>query len=185
MLGARQAGKTGENLPASATTPEAAERVLAIAACYFKTQAYWLKTSAPTSPLTQSDPTVGAMTCAYALVLGQLLQGEALDSQLSGKLMKQVQTGALPFHHIVSPNMQMPKGQETPPQTGEYASPDALLTVSSIAQGVQEQQVQVEPAWKVSPAVRPTLRGVPPASCCLSPRRTLQRTILKMRSYMP
>ncbi len=147
---ARQAGKNWGEFASVSDNTEAAERVLAIAACYFKNPSLLAKNVSANIALTQSDPTVGAMTCAYALVLGQLLQGEALDSQLSGKLMKQVQTGALPFHHIVSPNMQMPKGQETPPQAGEYASPDALLTVSSIAQGVQEQQVQVEPAWKVS-----------------------------------
>lgn len=126
---ARQAGNGWNQVASLSDNTEAAERVLAIAALYFNNPNAIAEKVSSNTALTQSDPTVGAMTCAYALVLGQLLQGEALDDQLSSKLMNLFMNKALPFH---------------------YASPDALLTVSSIAQAVQQQEVRIEPAWKVS-----------------------------------
>lgn len=131
---ARQEGQEWGCIASLADNTEAAERIIALAAFYANSpRALAIYASANTA-LTQSDPTVGAMTVAYALVLGQLINGEPLDAKLSGKLMELSEQGELPFHN----------------NGGNFASPDALLTVSSIAQAVQDEGILIEPAWKVS-----------------------------------
>ena len=126
---ARQQHKAWGNIASNADNTEAAERVLAIAALYFNDPEKLLENVNANTSLTQSDAIVGAMTAAYALILGQLIQGHPLDSKLSGKLIALIQANTLQF---------------------PFSSPDALLTVSSIAAAVQEQNVNIEPAWKVS-----------------------------------
>lgn len=126
---ARQQHKAWDNVASNADNTEAAERILALAALYFNDPKKLSSSINANVALTQSDPTIGALTCAYGLVLGQLIQGHALDSTLSGKLMSLFQTGKLSF---------------------PFPSPDALLTVSSIASAVQDHNVRIEPAWKVS-----------------------------------
>lgn len=147
---ARKLGKPWGEIASLADNTEAAERILAIAAYYAKDPKAISQHVCENIALTQSDPTVGAMTLAYALVLGQLIQGEPLDSLLSNKLMNLSKELELPFHTTVSDNMAPPKGERKAIQMGHFASPDALLTVSSIAQAVQEQKVSIDPAWKVS-----------------------------------
>jgi hypothetical protein len=101
--------------------------------------------------LTQVDDTVVSMTVAYGAVLGMLVQGHALDAQLSGKLMRLVSKGELPFHHITSENLQPPRpGDPDPPRAGRFASPDALLTPSYMAAAAVDPAIRIEPAWKVS-----------------------------------
>lgn len=126
---ARQQQQAWGSVASDADNTEAAERVLAIAALYFNNPDKLIENVNANTSLTQSDSIVGAMTCAYALILGQLLQGQPLDSHLSGKLMALIQAKKLIF---------------------PFTSPDALLTVSSIAAAVQEHNVCIEPAWKVS-----------------------------------
>src|SRR5699024_6104302 len=84
------------------------------------------------------------------VVLGQLIEGDALDAGLSGRLMAMVKAGDLPFHAVTSGHLDVPEGKEAALVAGQFASPDALLTVSSIAQAVQDQHVAIDPAWKVS-----------------------------------
>jgi hypothetical protein len=101
--------------------------------------------------LTQTDPAIVAMTVAYGAVLGLLVQGHALNEHLSGKLMRLVNKGELPFHHITSENLQPPRpGDSDPPRSGMFASPDALLTPSYMAAAAADQDIRIEPAWKVS-----------------------------------
>src|SRR5690606_28587168 len=101
--------------------------------------------------LTQSDEMVAAMTVAYGAVLGLLIQGHALDTSLSGKLMNLVKSGALPFHAVTGDNLQPPRpGDPDPPRAGRFASPDALLTPSYMAAAVADPDIRIEPAWKVS-----------------------------------
>jgi hypothetical protein len=91
------------------------------------------------------------MTVAYGAVLGMLVQGHALNSHLSGKLMRLVNKGELPFHHITSENLQPPRaGDPDPPKAGRFASPDALLTPSYMAVAATDPEIRIEPAWKVS-----------------------------------
>ncbi len=91
------------------------------------------------------------MTVAYGAVLGMLVQGHALNAHLSGKLMRLVNRGELPFHHITNEDLQPPgPGDPDPPRAGRFASPDALLTPSYMAQAAHDPDIRIEPAWKVS-----------------------------------
>ena len=140
-------GQTGGH----ADTTEAIERTLAIAVCYANDPARLAGAIADNTALTQADDTVVSMTVAYGAVLGLLVQGQRLDSKLSGKLMNLVKNGALPFHAVTRENMQPPQpGDPDPPRAGRFASPDALLTPSYMAMAAADPDIRIEPAWKVS-----------------------------------
>jgi ADP-ribosylglycohydrolase len=140
-------GQTGG--PADDT--EAVERTLALAIRFARQPARLAGTITANTMLTQNDPAVVAMTVAYGAVLGLLVQGHTLNSHLSGKLMRQVNKGELPFHHITSENLQPPRtGDPDPPRAGMFASPDALLTPSYMAAAAADPDIRIEPTWKVS-----------------------------------
>ncbi|MBX9916259.1 MAG: ADP-ribosylglycohydrolase family protein [Nitrosomonas sp.] len=140
-------GKTGGH----ADTTEAIERTLALAVRYAFQPAELAATVASNTHLTQIDDTVISMTVAYAAVLSMLMQGHALDAALSGKLMKLVKKGKLPFHAVTFTDLQPPRpGDPDPPRAGRFASPDALLTPSYMAQAAADEGIRIEPAWKVS-----------------------------------
>lgn len=140
-------GQTGGH----ADTTEAIERTLAIAVRYALQPGQLAVAVANNARLTQIDDTVLSMTVAYAAVLGMLVQGHALDEALSGKLMRLVKTGQLPFHAVTTDDLQPPRpGDPDPPRAGRFASPDALLTPSSIAAAAADPAISIEPAWKVS-----------------------------------
>jgi ADP-ribosylglycohydrolase len=140
-------GKTGGH----ADTTEAVERTLALAVRYAQNPAQLARTIASNTILTQSDDTIVSMTVAYGAVLGLLVQGHPLDTRLSGKLMKLVKTGALPFHAVTGDDLQPPRpGDPDPPRAGLFASPDALLTPSYMAAAAADPEIRIEPAWKVS-----------------------------------
>ncbi|MEO1963162.1 MAG: ADP-ribosylglycohydrolase family protein [Cycloclasticus sp.] len=120
---------------------EAAERILALAVRYANKPKQLASTVSSNTLLTQCDETINAMTVAYGAVLGMLVQGHALDEELSGKLMKLVGDHELPFHAMTIPGSK-------PSGAGTFASPDALLTPSSIARAAHEDLIN--PAWKVS-----------------------------------
>jgi ADP-ribosylglycohydrolase len=134
-----------------ADTTEAIERTLAIAVRYAQEPSQLARAVTTNTVLTQADPTVVSMTVAYGAVLGLLVQGHRLDTNLSGRLMKLVKTGELPFHAVTSDNLQPPKpGDPDPPRVGRFASPDALLTPSYMAAAAADPEIRIEPAWKVS-----------------------------------
>ncbi|MEN8691750.1 MAG: ADP-ribosylglycohydrolase family protein [Desulfobacterales bacterium] len=140
-------GQTGGH----ADTTEAIERTLAIAVRYALDPARLAAAVAENTVLTQTDETVISMTVAYAAVLGLLVQGHALDTELSGKLMELVKSGELPFHAVTRDNLQPPRpGDPDPPRAGRFASPDALLTPSYTAAAAADPEIRIEPAWKVS-----------------------------------
>lgn len=140
-------GQTGGH----ADTTEAIERTLALAVRYALDPARLASTITSNTILTQKDDTVVSMTVAFGSVLGLLVQGHALDSRLSGTLMKLVHDGALPFHAVTSDNLQPPRpGDPDPPRAGRFASPDALLTPSYMAAAATDPDIRIEPAWKVS-----------------------------------
>ena len=140
-------GQTGGH----ADTTEAIERTIAIAVCYALDPARLAATVADNTVLTQTDDTVVSMTVAFGAVLGLLVQGHALDTELSGKLMGLVKSGALPFHTVTRDNLQPPRpGDPDPTRAGRFASPDALLTPSYMAAAVEDPEIRIEPAWKVS-----------------------------------
>jgi len=140
-------GQTGGH----ADDTEAIERTLALAVRYAYNPAQLAAAITSNTILTQTDDTVVSMTVAYGAVLGMLVQGHALNAHLSGKLMRLVNNGELPFHHITSANLQPPRpGDPDPPRVGRFASPDALLTPSYMAAAAVDPDIRIEPAWKVS-----------------------------------
>ena len=148
--------RVGAKLPwgqvaGNADTTEAAERILAIAIRYAAKPAELASTITRNTVLTQTDGTVVAMTVAYGAVLGMLVEGHTLDSTISDKLMARVKSGELPFHAVTSGNLQAPlPGQVEAPTAGNFPSPDALLSQSSIAKAAIDPGIHIEPAWKVS-----------------------------------
>lgn len=140
-------GQTGGN----ADTTEAAERTLAIAIRYALRPSQLASAVTRNTLLTQTDGTVVAMTVAFAATLGMLVEGHALDGELSGKLMARVKSGELPFHAVTRDNLQAPQpGVAEAPSAGRFPSPDALLSQSSIACAATDPGIRIEPAWKVS-----------------------------------
>ena len=140
-------GQTGGH----ADTTEAIERTLALGVRYALDPARLAGTITANTILTQGDETVVSMTVAYGAVLGQLVQGHRLDSRLSGRLMRLVNSGALPFHAVTNDNLQPPRpGDPDPLRAGRFASPDALLTPSYMAGAASDPDIRIEPAWKVS-----------------------------------
>jgi ADP-ribosylglycohydrolase len=140
-------GETGGH----ADTTEAIERTLALAVRYALDPVRLAESIADNTTLTQNDTTIVSMTVAYGAVLGMLVQGHALDTRLSGRLMKLVHGGALPFHAVTGDNLQPPRpGDPDPPRAGKFASPDALLTPSYMAAAAADPDIRIEPAWKVS-----------------------------------
>ena len=134
-----------------ADTTEAIERTLALAVMYARNPKKLAKSVSHNTFLTQVDDVVGSMTVAYSAVLAQLIQGEKLDKDISIKLMKLVKKGELPFHAVTSDNFQPPKpGAKDPSNIGLFASPDALLSPSYMAQAAEDKDIKIEPAWKVS-----------------------------------
>ena len=120
-------GQTGGH----ADDTEAIERTLAIAVRYAAQPSMLATAVTGNTTLTQIDDTVVSMTVAFGAVLGLLVQGENLDSKLSGKLMNLVKEGSLPFHAVTSNNLQPPTpGSPDLPRAGRFASPDALLSPS-------------------------------------------------------
>ena len=62
-----------------------------------------------------------------------------------------VKTGKLPFHAVTFDDLQPPRpGDPDPPRVGRFASPDALLTPSYMAEAAADPAICIEPAWKVS-----------------------------------
>ncbi len=139
-------GQTGGN----ADTTEAIERTLAIAVRYALKPAGLARAITGNTVLTQVDNTVVSMTVAFGAVLGLLVSGNKLDQGISGKLMKLVKSGDLPFHSVVRDNMPPRRGDPDPPRAGRFASPDALLTPSYMARAASDPDICIEPAWKVS-----------------------------------
>ena len=140
-------GQTGGH----ADTTEAIERTLAIAVRYALQPAQLASAVTQNAVLTQTDDTIVSMTVAYGAALGLLVQGHALDSGLSGKLMGLVKSGELPFHAVTRDNLEPPRsGDPDPPRAGRFASPDALLTPSYMARAAVDPDIRIEPAWKVS-----------------------------------
>jgi hypothetical protein len=101
--------------------------------------------------LTQNDQAVVAMTTAYCSVLSMLVQGDPLDTEISGKLIAMMSTGELPFNAMPgkggAPSQVM---NLLRPLAGSFASRDGLAAASSRAGAVRDPGIVIEPAWKVS-----------------------------------
>jgi ADP-ribosylglycohydrolase len=140
-------GQTGGH----ADTTEAIERTLAIAVRYALQPSQLAEAVTANTLLTQTDDTVVSMTVAFGAVLGLLVQGHSLDADVSGKLMRLVKNGKLPFHAVTRDDFKPPRpGDPDPPRAGRFASPDALLSPSYMASAAVDPDIRIEPAWKVS-----------------------------------
>lgn len=140
-------GQTGGH----ADTTEAIERTLAIAVRYAFQPDYMASIITNNTMLTQTDHVVVSMTVAFGAVLGHLVQGHILDTELSKKLMALVKNGKLPFHAVTVDDLKPPRPDDPdPPRAGRFASPDALLTPSYMAVAAADSDIRLEPAWKVS-----------------------------------
>ena len=134
-----------------ADTTEAIERTLAIAVRYALEPNKLAAAIVSNTLLTQTDDTVVSMTVAFGAVLSLLVQGHPLDAELSGKLMRLVKNGELPFHAVTRDDLKPPRpGDPDPPRGGRFASPDALLSPSYMAAAANDPEIRIEPAWKVS-----------------------------------
>lgn len=138
-------GQTG----GAADTTEAAGRTLALAVRYAFQPRELAAAISGNTRLTQTDETVVALTVAYGAVLGLLVQGEKLDSSLSGKLLRLARARKLPFHTMAHSDLQPPQ-KDRPRESGHFVSPDALLTPSYVAAAAVDPDIRIEPAWKVS-----------------------------------
>ena len=134
-----------------ADTTEAAERLMVLSARYAKKPHDVAMHVSSNCVLTQGDEAIVAMTTAYGCVLSLLISGEKLDSEISGKLMRLVRNGELPFHSVVKGDFLPPRpGDPDPPLAGKFSSPDALLTPGYAALAARDPGISIEPAWKVS-----------------------------------
>jgi ADP-ribosylglycohydrolase len=134
-----------------ADTTEAAERAIVLAARYAMNPRKVAETVSANCQLTQADEAIVAMTTAFNCVVALLVTGEKLDVTLSDKLMNQAKKGHLPFHTVTGENLSMPRpGDPDPSRAGKFSSPDALLTPSYMAEAVEDLNIRIEPAWKVS-----------------------------------
>ncbi|MGI9420188.1 MAG: ADP-ribosylglycohydrolase family protein [Geminicoccaceae bacterium] len=147
----RANGGDWEGIAGPADSTEALERTIALSTFYaFDLQAMAAAVNR-NARLMQNDATVLSMTVAFNAVLALLIQGEALDGDLSGKLMSSAKSGALPFYVLTTGNLAPPKpGTADPLGEQRFASPDALLSPSYMARAARDPGVRIEPAWKVS-----------------------------------
>jgi ADP-ribosylglycohydrolase len=146
-----QQGRAWGQIGGHADTTEAIERTLAIAIRYARQPKQLAAAITANTLLTQTDDTVVSMTVAFGAVLGLLVQGHCLDADLSGKLMRLVKKGELPFHTVTSGDLKPPRaGEPASPRAGRFASPDALLSPSYMASAAVDPGIRIEPAWKVS-----------------------------------
>jgi ADP-ribosylglycohydrolase len=144
-------GRSWKESGGHADTTEAAERALVLSARYAKVPAKVAQTVSSNCVLTQADEAIVSMTTAYCCVLALLVHGEKMDPALSDKLMDLVEDGTLPFHSVTRGDYQPPKpGAREPSRAGRFASPDALLTASYMAEAALDPGIKIEPAWKVS-----------------------------------
>jgi ADP-ribosylglycohydrolase len=142
---ARAEGKPWGERGGNADTSEAAERVGIIAARYALDPAAAAKLANDCCVLTQTDSLVAQQSVAFACVLAALIRGEPFDENLSDKLMGLVKSGEIPF---VAKSSIADAGSVHP--SFHFASPDALLLPSWIAEAARDPGIQIEPPWKVS-----------------------------------
>ena len=146
-----QEGLPWGGIGGNADNTEAAERIIAIAVRYALDPAELASSVTANTALTQTDGTVMAMTVAFGAVLGMLVEGHRLDSDISDKLMARVKAGTLPFHTITQGRLEAPsRGQREKHHEGLFASPDALLTPSGIARAAHDPAIRIDPAAKVA-----------------------------------
>lgn len=138
-------GKPWGQVAGNADTSEAAERIALLAARYALDPSAAARHAFDNCRLSQDDSLVAQHSVAFACVLAALIRGEAFDEQLSDHLMALEDEGLLPF--VVGSSIAAKPGTE---DSFGFASPDALLLPSWIAQAARDPNIRIEPAWKAS-----------------------------------
>ncbi len=128
----------------NADTSEGAERISLLAARFAGDSKHAARMAASNCRLSQNDSLVVQQTVAFAMVLAALIRGEKFDTELSDKLMEGVGDGSMPFIGEYAAKA----GTSDP--LFEFASPDALLLPSWIAEAARDPGIRIEPAAKVS-----------------------------------
>lgn len=132
-------------------TTESLERNIPTAIYYANDLGKLCRVVAENTALTQSDNVTGSLSVAYNLVLAMIINGESLDENISKKLMKKDHKGELPFYtETSSQSSTSKKGEPEKPNTGFFASPDALLSPGYMARAAKDPDIKIEPAWKAS-----------------------------------
>ena len=128
-------------------TTEAAQRAFVLAVRYAFQPGKLVDAVHRNTSLTQTDPTVLALTSSYSLVLAALVRGEELDEELSKNLVRLAKSGVIPYYFVVKQSPDDPDFDGRKPYW--YPSPDSLLTLGDIVRAVKDPAIQIEPAWKV------------------------------------
>jgi ADP-ribosylglycohydrolase len=143
--------KNWNDIASIADTTESLERNIPVSIYYANDIATLSHIVAKNTALTQSDNLVGSLSVAFNLVLALLIQGEPLDQHISKKLMKLVYQRKLPFFAVTSENLGKPLiGRDVTSTEGLFASPDAILSPSHMAQAAFDPDIKIEPAWKAA-----------------------------------
>lgn len=138
-------GKPWGACAGNADTSEAAERVVILAARFASDPSRAAQAANANTLLTQNDSLVVQQSVAFASVVAALVRGEKFDGNISDTLMDLVDDGTLPF--VADSSIAARPGPE---RSLGFASPDALLLPSWIAEVAHDPDIRIEPAWKVS-----------------------------------
>lgn len=138
-------GKPWGEVAGNADTSEAAERIVILAARFASDPYLAASTANDCSLLTQNDSLVVQQGVAFASVVAALVRGEKFDEFITDNLMELVSSGEIPF--LASSSIAAVEGGK---KSFGFASPDALLLPSWIAEVANDPDVRIEPAWKVS-----------------------------------
>ncbi len=134
-------GQTGGN----ADTSEAAERLTLIGARFALDPYAAAKHALDCCMLSQTDSLVAQQSVGFACVIAALVRGEPFDETLSDTLMDLVRDGTIPF---------TAKSSLAAAGSGRasfgFASPDAMLLPSWMAEAAHDPDTRIEPPWKVS-----------------------------------
>ncbi len=132
-------------------TTESLERNIPTAIYYAKDMKNLCASITQNTALAQSDNVTGSLSVAFNVVLATLINGEALNGDISKKLMDKVHSGELPFHAVTLNDLEAPKiGEKAKSNVGLFASPDALLSPGYMARAANDSDIIIEPAWKAS-----------------------------------
>ncbi len=141
-------GRPWGEIAGQADTTEAVERTLAIAVRYANSPERLVTHVAANTALTQNNELVIAMTTAFGAVLGHLVQGHRLTADISSALMEKVASDIMPFH--ASAGEQPEPAPASMSRAGQFASPEPLLTPGEAARAAQDNDIHIEPAWKIA-----------------------------------
>ncbi len=133
-------------------TAEAAARLPVLAALYANDPAQGAQRMAAHCRLTQDDGLTVSLSVSFGCVLSALIRGEAMEADISDKLMGLVHDGVLPFGSVTARGNRPPGSDGvdvSPIPGGKFPSPDGVLLPGYCAEAAHDPAIRIEPAWKV------------------------------------